>query len=262
MKKKHLGQHFLHNKHVIERIANSSSAQPGDIVVEVGPGDGALTGPLLLQGFRVIAIEYDRDLIVQLTHTFQQYIDSGMFTLICGDILETHYDDLSIGAESYHVVANIPYYITGAIIQYFLGLQNQPLSMSLVMQRQVADRIVAREGKHSLLSLSVHLYGNPKKIMNIASGAFTPPPEVESALLVITGISRSRLPSDFDGGKFFDILHRGFGQKRKQLITMLKGTIEETSFDQWVQQYSLPRTVRAEDVPLEAWIDLVSKVVL
>ncbi len=256
MKKKHLGQHFLHNTNIIQRVVDSSGGVKGEIVVEVGPGDGALTAPLLAAGFRVIAVEYDKDLTETLEVRFATEISSGQLQIIYGDILTLEPGVLLNGVFGYRVVANIPYYITGAIIQYFLGLSIQPRSMSLVMQREVADRIVAQDGKHSLLSLSVYLYGTPQKVMNISAGSFTPPPQVDSALLVVKNIRRDHLPLDFSVANFFALLHAGFGQKRKQLKTNIKGAVSEQRFAEWIETYNLPMEVRAEDVPLSAWVEL------
>jgi len=281
MKKKHLGQHFLHDPKLLRKIAESSPAQSGDVVLEIGPGDGALTQAILERGCRVVAVEYDTELIPVLENRFATEIDSGQLRLVQADFLEVdiaqilnchpeepmdtvaefinHGVPASIRDNSgvYHVIANIPYYITGAILRKLLSGDCQPQSVSLIMQREVAERIVCRDNKQSLLSLSVGIYGEPHLVFRIVAGAFNPPPNVDSALLVVKGISRTRFQNLKQEELFFQLIHAGFAQRRKQLYKLIAHIVQREVFDIWCVANSLPTDVRAEDMPIDAWIDLV-----
>lgn len=242
LKKKSLGQHFLHSAHYLGAVADAADIKKGDTVLEIGPGEGALTAVLLARGAKVLAIEKDARLIPLLTEKFKD----KKFELIEGDALEI---DLGVnGAHSqYKVVGNIPYYITGALLRKFLSEQPQPSLVVFLMQKEVAERI-ARSKKESILSLAVKAYGEPKYIKTVPRGAFVPPPRVDSAILKIENISRNNFAGAAHEARFFEIVKRGFGQKRKLLksnLLPLIGARAETL-----------GTVRAEDVPLAQWLEL------
>lgn len=261
MKKKHLGQHFLHDPKLLKKIVDHAPVTPGDIVVEIGPGDGALTRAILDHGCRVVAVEYDTDLIPGLSTRFSAEISVGLLTLVQGDFLEMSIQELVPTGEQYHVIANIPYYITGAILRKLLSGDLQPLSCSLIMQREVAERIVCRDGKHSLLSLSVSVYGTCSIAFRILAGAFNPPPNVDSALLIVSNISRERfvhpgIDSDLLEKMFFSLIHSGFAQRRKQLYKLVADIVPIDTFNDWCGRFGYPATIRAEDVSIDAWIGL------
>src|SRR3989344_6801 len=223
--KKSLGQHFLNSPKIIGDIVSAGKVTKGDLVLEIGPGEGTLTSALLKTGASVIAVEKDDRLIPILQEKFAKEILSRQLTLIHNDILEINMSKTVFDIKkSYKVVANIPYYITGQIIRLFLETDRQPESMTLLVQKEVAERVVARDKKESLLSLSVKVYGEPKIIRVVGRGAFSPQPNVDSAILYIGNVSRKNFSEGSPRGKggvdeklFFRIIHIGFAHKRKQL---------------------------------------------
>ena len=164
MAKKHLGQNFLKSKKAIYAMIDAASVSSEDLVVEIGPGKGAITGPLLERASKVVAFEKDKDLIPLLENMYAQ---TGKLSLYEQDVLEFDSGLLRLHAKSYKVVANIPYYITGAIFRHFLESSFQPTSMTLLVQKEVAERIVCRDGKESILSLSIKAYGNPRYVLKV-----------------------------------------------------------------------------------------------
>ncbi|MDB5225657.1 MAG: hypothetical protein JWL87_609 [Candidatus Adlerbacteria bacterium] len=246
-KKKSLGQHFLHNKHYLNLVADAANLVKGDMVLEIGPGEGALTQVLLERGAKVVALEKDSRLINLLEEKFSR----EKFEVIEGDALE--YEP---AFKNYKVVGNIPYYITGALFKKFLSGINQPSSLVFLIQKEVAERI-ARSKKESILSLSIKAYGTPSYIKTVPAGAFVPPPKVDSAILLISGISRSNFKSEKDEERFFELLRTGFGQKRKLLASNLKELLG-AGYMQHLEEAGIPAKARAEDVLLEAWLALAA----
>ncbi len=235
-KKKSLGQHFLHNPFYLNTVADAADIKEGETVLEIGPGEGALTEKLLERGANVIALEKDSRLIEGLRKKF-----SGKdLEVIEGDALE--FDISNYALKDYKVVGNIPYYISGALFKKFLTTEHQPSRLVFLVQKEVAQRI-ARSKKESILSLSVKAYGNPKYIKTVPAGAFSPPPKVDSAILLIENISRTNFKNKKHEEKFFELVKKGFSQKRKLLRNTL-GDIGALS------------TARAEDVSLGEWLEL------
>jgi 16S rRNA (adenine1518-N6/adenine1519-N6)-dimethyltransferase len=254
IKKKSLGQHFLHSAQYLQMIIDAADITPGEQVLEVGPGDGALTAALLEKGANVVAIEKDHRLIPVLREKFKKHDISKQFKLHEADVL--HYDISKYGfqGEKYKLVANIPYYITGALIRKFLTSEVQPTSMVLLIQKEVAQRI-ARDTKESLLSLSVKAYGEPKYIKAVPAGAFSPAPKVDSAILQVAHISRAHFPNKKSEEKFFTLIHAGFAQKRKLLKRNLELVLGKESAAR-LAHAGIPENARAEDVGLTQWLKL------
>lgn len=249
-KKKSLGQHFLISSHYLALIAETATISAGEHVLEIGPGEGALTRELLSRGATVHAVEKDHRLIPVLRETFAKEIESGSLLLQEGDVLE---EEVSV-PQPYKLVANIPYYITGAILEKFLSHTTAPTTMVLLVQKEVAERI-ARSEKESILSLSVKAYGTPTYIKTVPAGAFSPPPEVDSAILLIENISRNNFEDAEHEKRFFELLHAGFAHKRKLLKRNLEGVLGERVGEAFAQA-NVPEDARAEDVPLEAWLKI------
>jgi 16S rRNA (adenine1518-N6/adenine1519-N6)-dimethyltransferase len=248
-----LGQHFLNAQWVARDLVKSVHIND-EPVIEVGPGRGALTKELLAQGARVIAIEKDTELVPVLQETFKDEMQKKQLTVIEGDIRDVTPD--SLGIEKYVVAANIPYYITGEIIRHFLTAPKQPRAMSLLIQKEVAERIVARDGKESILSLSVKAFGKPSIVAKVPAGCFNPPPRVDSAILLVEDISRDF----FDTIKeedFFKVIKAGFASKRKMLAGNLKGLFGDSAAV--LKECGIDVKIRAEDVKLDQWKLLVSK---
>ncbi|MDB5244487.1 MAG: hypothetical protein JWN18_357, partial [Parcubacteria group bacterium] len=204
--KKSLGQNFLMHARIAERIALTAKLNPEQIAFEVGPGTGMITRELLKVAKHVIALEADFELYEKLQESFKEEITSGMLELVHGDIRTFDIDSLPKG---YAVVANIPYYITGEIFKLFLTARNQPSTMTLLVQKEVAERI-ARSKKESILSLSIKVYGKPKLEFTVPRGAFIPAPKVDSAVLTIRDISRSQFKNREEEERFFALIHAGF----------------------------------------------------
>lgn len=253
--KKSLGQHFLTSAPAIEHIIAAAALGPSDTVLEIGPGRGILTKALLAQGSKVIAVEMDRELIPVLEDMFPAELETGQLRLISGDIQEHLPASIGLRTGAFKVVANIPYYLTGLLFRLMLSGEVQPRCIVFLIQKEVAERI-ARSKKESLLSLSVKAYGTPKYVATVKAGSFSPPPNVDSAILAVDDISRSRFKNGESEKLFFEILKAGFAQKRKVLLRNLERFGKE-NVEAAFAGARLPLNVRAEDLPLEAWLVLL-----
>jgi 16S rRNA (adenine1518-N6/adenine1519-N6)-dimethyltransferase len=240
-KKKSLGQHFLTSGAYLSAAAEAAHISKGDLVLEVGPGEGTLTEVLVRRGAKVIALEKDARLITFLKEKFK----NDTVQVVEGDALE--YEPKF---KNYIVVGNIPYYITGALFKKFLSGAHQPSTLVFLIQKEVGERI-ARSKKESILSLSIKAYGTPKYIKTVPAGAFSPPPKVDSAIVAITNISRKNFANAAHEARFFEAVKKGFAQKRKMLKSNL-GPLFAEAFE----NSGLDARVRAEDVPLETWLKL------
>lgn len=253
--KKSLGQHFLKSKSAVRAMIDAPQIGEHDIVVEIGPGKGVLTRALLDGGARVVAFELDHRMIEFLHQEFSSDIKAGKLILVHQDILEVDIDGYVKG-EPYKIVANIPYYITNLIIRKFLETEHQPTDMSLLIQKEVAERIVAKDGKQSLLSLSVAVYGTARYVAKVEKKYFSPAPRVDSAIIHIYNISHTLFASFQEERDFFELLHLGFAHRRKQLQANLKKTYESKQIIDGLTAISLPIDVRGEDISLEKWVQL------
>ncbi|MEK7228047.1 MAG: 16S rRNA (adenine(1518)-N(6)/adenine(1519)-N(6))-dimethyltransferase RsmA [Patescibacteria group bacterium] len=266
--KKHLGQHFLTSQKALFDMVSAGDIHKDDLVLEIGPGKGVLTEKLLELAGKVIAIEKDIELIPLLKEKFAKELESDQLEILPKDILKFDPEILKEynqgSGRSYKLIANIPYYITGAIIEQFLGASYQPSRMVLLIQKEVAERIIARDqltgnlgGKQSILSIAVSAYGTPKIISKVPAGAFFPPPKVDSAIIAIENINRNF----FEGiseKKFFEVLKFCFGRKRKQLLGSLTEFLEErTKAISALQKADIPTKARPEDLSKEDWKRLV-----
>ncbi len=247
-----LGQHFLTNSHYAAALAKAVGILPGEAFLEIGPGTGALTLELLKHG-PVVAIEKDAMLIELLQKKFAGDIASGRLRLVGEDVRNSSPEGLGLGP--YVVAANIPYYITGEIIRQFLTASHQPRAMALLIQKEVAERILARDGKESILSLSVKAYGTPRIIAKVGRGNFSPPPSVDSAILLIEAVSRDRFV-DVSEAVFFRTVRAGFASKRKFLANNLAAIFAKAPVTNALAACGISEKSRAEDIPLDAWFEL------
>ncbi len=263
-KKKSLGQNFLKSRGAVKNIVISGDIKDGDMVLEIGPGKGVLTEALLATPAKVIAVEKDNRLIPVLEKKFEKEIQEKKLILLHGDILETPIEDIIKGGE-YKVIANIPYYITGALFRLFLENENPPSRMVVLVQKEVAQRIVAKDKKESLLSLSIKAYGKPKIIDKVSKKMFSPQPKVDSAILLVSDINKSffstqnRSVSDeqsLSEQEFFKLLRAGFSQKRKKLIRNLEAVAQKENLERIFLENKLDPNSRAEDLSLEQWRNL------
>lgn len=260
--KKSLGQHFLNNARVPERMVESGEVTAGDVVVEVGPGTGALTEVLLARGARVIALEADSRALRTLSERFESALAEGRLTLIHGDVRTFDFSKEVPALEDggYKVIANIPYYLSGMLFRLFLEARVQPSLIVFLVQKEVAERI-ARDAKESLLSLSVKVYGEPQYVLTVKRGNFTPQPKVDSAIIAVRHISRKNL-ENIDTTTFFRVLHAGFGSKRKQLLGNLTSLLPREKLLPIFSTLGIKPDVRGEDLSLDIWLSLTRSLLL
>jgi len=249
--KKSLGQNFLTNENIAQQIANSASLSSSDNILEIGSGKGFLTEHLAKSGAQILAVEIDQRLIDSLRENFKN------IEIIEGDILKINLPKLieENDFQEYKVVANLPYYITSKIIRLFLETKYPPTEMILMVQKEVGERIVALDGKESLLSISVKFYADPEIIFEVGKENFDPIPEVDS---VVIRIKRKENISDVDLKKFFTLVRAGFSAKRKMLVNnLLDLGHPRTELLDILKKASLEPTVRAEKLSVEDWIELL-----
>jgi len=252
--KKSLGQNFLVDPNGLNKVLQAAQLNPEDTVLEIGAGLGSLTYLLAQQAKYVVAVELDKRLIPPLTEVLAGFDN---ITIKQGDMLELSPDAL-LGAAHYVVVANIPYYITSALIRHLLEADHKPTRMVLTVQQEVAERILARDGKMSLLALSVQVYGKPELKARIPAGCFYPPPEVDSAVLSIELYEEPLFPSE-SLDLFFKLAHAGFAQKRKTLRNTLATGMNESPA--WAEKLLTAAGIdpqrRAETLSMQEWKQLI-----
>ena len=247
---KSLGQNFLQDPFALEKIVAAAQVQPADTILEIGPGLGSLTRYLAAAAKEVIAVELDEDLLAPLAAVVTPYDN---IRVIHGDILKLSPAEL-IGADDYLVVANIPYYITSAIIRHLLESPRRPRRIILTIQKEVAERICAQPGDLSLLALSVQIYGKPRVAARIPAEAFFPAPKVDSAILSIEIYPQPLIgPELLD--TFFKLIKAGFGQKRKTLRNSLSAGlhIAPAAAEELLVKVNIDPKRRAETLSIEEW---------
>ncbi|HEY3108914.1 MAG TPA: 16S rRNA (adenine(1518)-N(6)/adenine(1519)-N(6))-dimethyltransferase RsmA, partial [Chloroflexota bacterium] len=212
---KGFGQSFLTDQFVLGAILAAADLEPADQVVEVGPGLGVLTRALSERAGRVVAIEIDRGMVAALGELLA---DRPNVELVEGDALRLDPAPL-VGQAPYKVVANLPYYITSPLLRHFFEAARPPTRLVVMVQREVAERIVAGPGELSLLAVSVQYYGQPTIVGYIPASAFFPPPKVDSAILRVD--VRVRPAVDVEPEPFFKVVSAGFAMPRKQLHNAL-----------------------------------------
>lgn len=257
--KKSLGQHFLKDKSVPPRIAEAANLQPGDLVIEVGPGLGVLTDELAQRldpdKGKLIAVELDDDLLPTLR---ERFASRPHVTFVQADVLDTSTKDLSGGAP-YKVVANLPYYITSAILRHFLDAEHKPTSLTVMVQREVADRMTAKPPEMSLLAVAVQFYGKPRTVFRVPPGAFRPPPKVDSAVVHIEVYADNERPVQPPNEReFFRVVQAGFSQRRKQLVNTLASGLDITkdAAREALHTAGVEPSRRAETLTLDEWGEL------
>lgn len=255
--KKSLGQNFLSSKAIVSRIAGYGDVKKGELVIEIGPGKGILTAALLEKEADVTVIEKDDRLIPLLTEKFKEF---PQFNIIHADVLETEIEKI-VGERKYKVIANIPYYITGEILRRFLEAKHKPETMVILVQKEVAERIATRDGKESILSLSVKAFGEPKVCEKVKKEMFSPVPKVDSSVLKIDNISGSNFKDKIEREKFFTLVKAGFLHKRKVLIKNLSDSgFEREKILETLHSFGKNEKARAEELPLSFWLRLLEKI--
>jgi 16S rRNA (adenine1518-N6/adenine1519-N6)-dimethyltransferase len=249
--KKSLGQNFLFDENVLARIVDVAALKPFETVLEIGPGLGSLTRLLAQTAVSVTAVELDQRFI-PILQTELAFFDN--VRLIHGDILEQNLDGLF--DQPYKVVANVPYYITGAILRHLLSAKQKPTCVVMTVQKEVAERVTAVPPKMSLLAVSTQLYGHAELVTTLKAGAFWPRPDVDSAVLRLTLYPEPLLPF-VEEKKFFALVRAGFSQKRKQLKNNLRQLgytpIQVTAL---LEAAQVDGARRAETLTLAEWLTI------
>ncbi len=252
--KKSLGQNFLVDEGPLRLIVTAADLSPADAVLEIGPGLGALTRLLAAEAGQVVAVELDDRLLRMLEREL-----AGMTNvrLIHGDILEV--DPAELLGAPYKVVANLPYYITAAILRHLLSARLRPQMMVLTVQSEVAQRLTAGPGEMSLLAVSVQCYGRVKQVAQIKAGAFYPRPEVDSAVVRVE-MYPEPLTAGVDDDHFFRVVRAGFGQKRKQLRNSLRAglSLARGEVEMALEAAGIDPRRRAETLSLDEWAGLAA----
>jgi 16S rRNA (adenine1518-N6/adenine1519-N6)-dimethyltransferase len=253
--RKSLGQSFLVDRRALERIVEAAELGPEDIVLEIGPGLGTLTRLLAAEAGRVVAIELDRRLVEILKQTLT---DLPNVEIIHGNILELNPADLlerQRGSFQYKVVANLPYYITSAILRHLLTAKVKPKLMVVTVQLEVARRITAEPGDMSLLAVSVQFYGRPRIVTRIKASAFYPSPQVDSAVIRIDVGDQPFVEVD-DADSFFEVVRAGFTQRRKQLRNALSAelALPASEVAQALSRVGVNPKRRAQTLSVEEWV--------
>jgi 16S rRNA (adenine1518-N6/adenine1519-N6)-dimethyltransferase len=248
--KQSLGQNFLFDDNILARIVEAAEVGPADSVLEIGAGAGTLTHHLAQAAGRVVAVELDGRLIPLLDSEMAPYENVA---LVQGDILALAPDEW-FGDGPYKVVANVPYYITGAILRHLLSGRARPELVVMTVQKEVAQRVTAAPGRMSLLAVSVQFYGEPTYVGEIKAGAFWPRPDVDSAILRIDLFTEPRLPLAEEKA-FFRLVRAGFAQKRKQLQKNLQSLgVPREAIEAALAQVGVDGRRRAETLSLEEWV--------
>ncbi len=270
--KKSLGQNFLRDENVLQKIIQAADLTSDDLVLEIGPGEGILTEELAKKSGRVVAVEIDKNLFANLKNKFR---DKKNVTLINDDILKIDITELfsqhascdtrsTIRVPRYKLVANIPYYITSLIIRFFLENKLPPQEIILMVQKEVAERIVAGPGRMSLLSVSVQYYAKPELLFYVDKKSFYPVPEVDSAVVRITQNVEHETQDTEKIKHFFRIVKSGFSAKRKTLVNNLSNSlhISKEEAEEKIKSAGLKPTVRAQELSVEDWKKLQKTIVL
>ena len=259
--KKSLGQHFLADRRYLTPLLEAAALSAADTVLEIGPGRGILTAALAKTAGCVVAVELDRRLIEPLQ---QQFADQPQVTIVCGDILELSPEDLLARScppqfSPYKVVANLPYYITSAVLRHLLEAAQPPTLAVLMVQWEVAQRICAPPGDLSLLAVSVQYYAEPSLVARVPASAFHPRPKVDSAIVRLQ--VRPQPAVDPPAALFFAVVRAGFSQKRKQLHNSLAAglQLEKWFVQNWLEAAGIDPARRAETLTLTEWGGLSQK---
>lgn len=251
--RKGLGQHFLVDEGVLERIIAVAELSPQDIIMEVGAGLGILTRELAQRVGRVIAVELDDGLAEALKIILKPFPN---VLLVHANALDVNPASLAEreGFTSYKIVANIPYYITSPLLRHFLEAPLKPSLMVVMVQREVGEAIVASPGKLSLLAISVQFYGHPRIMGYVSRRCFFPPPEVDSVILRID-LYPKPIVEVMDITGFFRIVDAGFSSPRKQLRNSLARGLgwEPNQAGSLLKEAGINPQRRAQTLSLEEW---------
>lgn len=250
MQNKSLGQHWLHERSILEAIADAAELKATDTVLEIGPGLGTLTSQILRHADTVVAVEFDSELARKLPGQFP----GKNLTVVNEDILHFDLESLPVG---YKVVANVPYYITSKIIERLMTATNKPSIAVLLVQKEVAQRIAARPGDMSILAVSAQIFAEASLGVMVPKRFFTPPPKVDSQVIVLKMRSEPLVPAE-DERALFRVVKAGFRAKRKKLRSSISAglSITKPAAEELLRHANIDPEVRAEDLSIEDWLRL------
>jgi len=250
-----LGQHWLRDRAVLAHIADCAELTDSDIVLEIGPGLGTLTSELLRRSEKVVAVEFDEELARKLPAQFP----GKNLEVVQSDILSF---DLSRMPREYKVVANVPYYITSKIVQLLMTAENKPSVVVLLVQKEVAERLAAKPGDMSILAVSAQLFAAVSLGDIVPAALFTPPPKVDSQVVILKTRSVPFL-RDIDEKEFFRVVKAGFSAKRKKLRSSLSGglSVSKDDAERSLANASISPDIRAEDLSLDDWARLTQVII-
>jgi 16S rRNA (adenine1518-N6/adenine1519-N6)-dimethyltransferase len=252
--KKSLGQNFLFDENVLWRIVDAAELEPADRVLEIGPGLGALTRLLAQTAVSVTAIELDDRLLPILRYELAAFPNVN---LVHGDILQ--HDPARWFDRPYKVVANVPYYITGAILRHLLAAEHKPTRLVLTVQKEVAERLTAVPPHMSLLAVSAQYFGPVQRVATLKAGAFWPRPDVDSAVIRLDVTN----PHPANEAQFFRVARAGFSQKRKQLHNNLHQLgLTKEELDTLLATAGIDGRRRAETLTLQEWQQLTEQLAI
>ncbi len=248
--KKSLGQHWLHDELSLEAMADVTGVSAGDTVLEIGPGLGTLTQVLLDRGAQVVAVEYDHDLAAALPGR----VPHKNLRVIEHDILTFDFTELPAG---YKVAANIPNYLTSNLLRVMCESANPFDTAALLIQKEVAERVAAKPGQMSMLSVSVQFYCDVRLSVVVPAELFTPPPKVDSQILGLAYRKKPLFP-DIDTKVFFRLVKAGFSERRKKLRSSLSGglQISKPEAEALLEKAGLDPNLRAQALSLDNWYQL------
>ncbi len=255
---KKYGQNFLINPEPVEKMLESGEVKKDDTVVEVGPGFGVLTLALSEKVKKVMSFEIEKKLELYWT---EQISRQGNIEIVWGNVLKQDINfSNSLTPSNYKVIANLPYQITSNVIRKFLEAENKPEFMVLMVQKEVAERICAKPGDMSVLAVSVQYYADPEIVLQVPRSYFWPVPSVDSAVIKIR-IKNEELKTKNGSEQFFKIIKAGFANRRKMLIKNLSSVTDKKKLSAIFQDLGLNEKVRAQELSVEQWRKLVSKLV-
>lgn len=248
--KKSLGQHWLRDEFILDYIVDFAEVTGQDTVLEVGPGVGTLTAHLASKAHKVIAVEFDETLAGKLADTYR----GSNVTVVQEDILKF---DLRKLPNPYKVVANIPYYLTSNLVRVMLESENPPSHLVLLVQKEVAERIAAKPGSMSVLSVSVQFYCDTVLGDVVGADFFTPPPKVDSQVIKMVYRPQPLFPG-VDSKVFFRLVKAGFSEKRKKLRSSLSGglRIAKPEAETLLEKAGIDPNKRAQELSLTDWYAL------
>lgn len=255
---KGMGQNFLFERGIVQRMVKTAGITKDDLVIEVGPGLGILTDELLRKAGEVRAIELDRILAAHIRHTFK---DVPNFTLFEGDALSIDLNDIVPADRPYVLAANLPYAVGSAVLRRFLELPHPPTKLTTMVQREVAERIIASPPDMSVLGVAAQFYSTPRIAFIVSPTVFMPPPKVESAVIVFHLRKQPLLPHA-DHKRFFTVVNAGFRHKRKMVANSMADEIRlpKAEVTEWIEAAGIAPTRRAETLSVEEWVTLTKHV--